>query len=60
MGRYEGHKTTLKSALHGGLYLAKIMDRYLGPLTSLIIDLQGGLYLANIKTVMDFPTLPLL
>jgi hypothetical protein len=35
-------------ALHGGLYLAIIMDRYGGHQTDLNIALHGGLFLAFI------------
>jgi hypothetical protein len=37
MARYEGPHTALIIALHGGLYIANIMDRYEGPLTALTI-----------------------
>jgi hypothetical protein len=36
----------LTIALHGGLYLAIIMDRYEGPQNSLNIAFHGGVYLA--------------
>jgi hypothetical protein len=43
-----GPHTALIIALHGGLYLANIMDRYAGPHTALTIDLHRGLYFAII------------
>jgi hypothetical protein len=43
MDRYEGLKTALTIALHGGLYLAITMDRYVGPQSALTIALHGGL-----------------
>jgi hypothetical protein len=43
MARYRGAQSVLTIALHGGLYLAIIMDRYGGPQTSLTIALYGVL-----------------
>jgi hypothetical protein len=47
-GPYGGPQTDLTITLHGGLYLAIIMDRYEGPITALTIALYGSLYLAFI------------
>jgi hypothetical protein len=43
MHRYGGPQIALIIALHGGMYLAIIMDRYRGPYTALTIALHGGL-----------------
>jgi hypothetical protein len=48
MDRYRGPHTALTIALHGGLYLAIILDSYRGPHTALTTALHGGLYLAII------------
>jgi hypothetical protein len=48
MDLYEGPETPLITALHGGLYLAIIMDHHEGPQTPLNIALHGGLSLAII------------
>jgi hypothetical protein len=37
MYRYGGPQTDLSIAMHGGLYIAIIMDRYRGPQTAPII-----------------------
>jgi hypothetical protein len=42
-------------ALHGGLYLAIVMDRYEGPHTAHTIDLHAGLYLAIIMDRSEGP-----
>jgi hypothetical protein len=38
--------------MHGGLYLAIIMDRYYGPHTALTITMHGGFYLAIIIIII--------
>jgi hypothetical protein len=43
MDRYEGPFTAVTIELHGGLYLAIIMNQYEGPLTALTIALYGGI-----------------
>jgi hypothetical protein len=43
MVRYGVLQISLTIALHGGLYLAIIMDRYRVPKTALTIALHGGL-----------------
>jgi hypothetical protein len=48
MFRFVGPQTSLTIALHGGLYIAIIIDRYEGPQTALTIALLGGIYLAII------------
>jgi hypothetical protein len=48
MYRYGLPDTSLTIALHGGLYLAILVDRCRGPGTALTIALHGGLYLAII------------
>jgi hypothetical protein len=47
MDRYGGPQSPYYR-LHGGLYVAHIMDRYGGHHTVLTIALPGGLYLAII------------
>jgi hypothetical protein len=44
----DGPHTAVTIALHGGVYLAIMMDRYERPHTSLTIALHRGLYLAII------------
>jgi hypothetical protein len=46
-------------ALHGGLYLAIIVDRYERPHISLTIVLHGGLYLAVIMDRYEGPQISL-
>jgi hypothetical protein len=48
MDQNEGPQTGLTIVLHGGLYLAIIVDRYEGPNTSLTIALHRKLYLGLI------------
>jgi hypothetical protein len=48
-------QTALNIGLHGGLYLAIIMDRYAGPQTALTIALHVGLYLAIIMDRYEGP-----
>jgi hypothetical protein len=43
MIRHERPLTALNIALHGGLYLAIIIERYGGPNTPLTIELHEGL-----------------
>jgi hypothetical protein len=40
MDPYEGTQTALTIALHGGLYLSKIMNRYGGTQTALTMALH--------------------
>jgi hypothetical protein len=58
MDRYVWHQTAL-TALHGGLYLAIIIDRYGWPQIDLTIALHGGLYLAIIMDGYGVPQTPL-
>jgi hypothetical protein len=60
MARYGVPQFALTIPLHGGPYLAIIIDRHEGPLTSLTIALHRGLLLAIIMDRHEGPKLHLL